>query len=198
MEEFRSSVHLTFREAMADRVLGLERSLGFTKMVPVGWHDWQIEGNREVANHPDLKKAVAGVGLRWENYLSDTWRESMTEIFGSNWKKDAVRLPRPEPEPPTAAGSQTPTAQGTPPPAQPRPRLLRSTSAVSAQRSQPAHTPPATGTSPDCWRRCFRSAGCRRPCCGGSTPTSPGGGRRSSARCSVSRAATSPSASRRS
>ena len=63
MEEFRSSVHLTFREAMSDRVLELQRSLGFATMVPVAWHDWQIEANREVANHPDLKQAVVGVGL---------------------------------------------------------------------------------------------------------------------------------------
>ena len=66
MEEFRSSVHLTFREAMSDRVLQLQRSLGLPQILPVASHDWQIEANLEVANHPSLKQAVVGVGLRGE------------------------------------------------------------------------------------------------------------------------------------
>ena len=74
MEEFKSSssVHVAFREAMASRLLELERSFGYTEMLPVPWHDYQIEANKEVANHPSLKQAVVGVGLRWEKTTSRT------------------------------------------------------------------------------------------------------------------------------
>ena len=73
MEEFKSgsSVHVAFREAMATRLLELERSLGYTTMLPVPWHDYQIEANREAtANHPNLKQAVVDIGGVWEVYLS--------------------------------------------------------------------------------------------------------------------------------
>ena len=42
MEEFKasSSVHVAFREAMATRLLELERSFGYAVMLPVPWHDY--------------------------------------------------------------------------------------------------------------------------------------------------------------
>ena len=97
MEEIRSSgsVHVAFREAMVKRVLALERSCGFPERLPISWHDYQIEANKEAADHPGLKQAVVDVGSGWEIYLSEAWKESMTEMFGSGWKKDQVRLPKP-------------------------------------------------------------------------------------------------------
>ena len=83
MEEFKatSSVHVAFREAMSMRLLELERSFGYAEMVPVPWHDYQIEANREAtANHPSLKQAVVDIGGVWEVYLSETWKETMLEI----------------------------------------------------------------------------------------------------------------------
>ena len=81
MEEFKasSSVHVAFREAMASRLLELERSFGFEEMTPVTWHDYQIEANKEVVNHAGLKQAVVDIGGVWEVYLSDTWKETMVE-----------------------------------------------------------------------------------------------------------------------
>ena len=87
-------MHVAFREAMASRLLELERSLGFVEMLPVTWNDYQVEASKEVAEHPSLKQAVADIGGVWEVYLSDTWRESMAEIFGSDWRKSQVALPR--------------------------------------------------------------------------------------------------------
>ena len=96
MEEFKanSSVHVAFREAMSMRLLDLERALGFPEMVPVPWHDYQIEANREAtANHPNLKQAVVDIGGVWEVYLFETWRETMAEFFGSDWRRNQVPLP---------------------------------------------------------------------------------------------------------
>ena len=99
MEEFRSSssVHVAFREAMVARLLELERSFGFAEMVPVAWNDYQIEASKEVPNHPGLKQAVVGIGGVWEIYLSETHKETMTEVFGSDWRKHQVQLPRGRP-----------------------------------------------------------------------------------------------------
>ena len=80
MEEFKanSSVHVAFREAMSLRLLELERSFGYPEMLPVPWHDYQIEANREAAaNHPNLKQAVVDIGGVWEVYLVETWKETM-------------------------------------------------------------------------------------------------------------------------
>ena len=90
MEEFKasSSVHVAFREAMATRLLELERSFGYAEMLPVPWHDYQIEANKEAtANHPSLKQAVNDIGGVWEVYLSETWKESMADIFGLDWRR---------------------------------------------------------------------------------------------------------------
>ena len=66
-------------------------------MVPVGWHDWQIEGNREVANHPDLKKAVAAVAFRGGSCGGCAWRWSCCDgrrcCFWTSPRRDST--PRP-------------------------------------------------------------------------------------------------------
>ena len=87
-------MHVAFREAMVARLLELERSFGFAEMLPVTWNDYQIEASREVANHPGLKQAVVDIGGVWELYLSETHKETMTEIFGSDWRRHQVQLPR--------------------------------------------------------------------------------------------------------
>ena len=108
MDEFRSTTHRAYREAMVTRVLELERALGFAEMVPIPWHEWQIIGNWEVVNHAGLKAELRALGVRWENYLSDTWTECMVETFGPAWKKSTRPLPEAfkthnpgEPRPPT-------------------------------------------------------------------------------------------------
>ena len=85
MEEFKanSSVHVAFREAMSMRLLDLERALGFPEMVPVPWHDYQIEANREAtANHPNLKQAVVDIGGVWGRSSASANPESQGEAGG--------------------------------------------------------------------------------------------------------------------
>ena len=89
----RSTTHRSYREAMVTRVLELQRKLGLADMAPLPWHEWQVIGNWEVLNHPSLKDELRELNMRWENYLSDTWKECMVETFGPEWKKSARPLP---------------------------------------------------------------------------------------------------------
>ena len=82
MEEFKEGPHMQFYEAMASFAAeGDDPGLS-------SWNEWQAQASATAREaFPDHKALVQALGLDWERYHSEMWKELMNALHGQGWRK---------------------------------------------------------------------------------------------------------------